>query len=260
MSGDLRPRRPGLADVVRTVLTVGAILPGLAVGALWLARTRDRRRAINRTIEAWGDLGTRACGVRLEVTGALHLEQRPAVVVFNHQSSVDPFVLCAILRRDFVGVAKQEIRRNPLLGPAFAFADAVFVDRSDRAQAVRALAPAVDALRRGLAIAIAPEGTRSRRGELGPFKKGAFRIALAARAPILPIVIHNARDVLPRDAWIMMPAVVRVDVLPPLSTTEWTLETLDAHVAQVRGLFEATLARGAQAGASDSTTTGTERV
>jgi putative phosphoserine phosphatase/1-acylglycerol-3-phosphate O-acyltransferase len=201
-------------------------------------------RAINRAIEVWGDLGTRACGVSLDVTGREHLRLRPAVFVFNHQSGADPFLLCALLRRDIVGVAKIEIRRNPVLGPAFAFADTVFVDRGDRAQSLAALAPAIATLRRGLAILIAPEGRRSAGYEVGPFKKGAFWIAMGARVPVVPIVLHNARDVLPRGGWLMRSARVRVTVLEPIPTTGWNPANLEERVAAVRERFVETIEKG----------------
>jgi putative phosphoserine phosphatase/1-acylglycerol-3-phosphate O-acyltransferase len=240
------PQRPaGVRDVARTLATLAAIAPGLAAGVAALARTGDRRRAVNRAIELWGRLGTRACGVVLDVDGEEHLALRPAVFLFNHQSGADPFLVCALLRRDFVGVAKQEIRANPLLGPAFAFAGTVFVDRSDRAQSVAALAPALETLRRGVAIAIAPEGRRSPSYEVGPFKKGGFWIAMGARVPVVPIVLHNARDVLPRGGWVMRPATVRVSVLQPIPTADWSPATLDAHVDAVRRRFVETLAQPA---------------
>jgi 1-acyl-sn-glycerol-3-phosphate acyltransferase len=235
-------RRPGPADVVRTVLALGAVLPGLFSGALLYALTRDRRRAVDRAIGSWGRLGTRAAGIRLEVAGGERLALRPAVFFFNHQSGVDPILMCALLERGFTGIAKQEIRRNPLLGPAFRFAGVVFIDRGDREQAVGALGEAVETVRSGVAVVIAPEGTRSRDGTLGPFKKGGFRLAMAAGVPIVPVVLHNARDVLPRGAWWMTPATVRVSVLAPIDTTAWQLETLDAHVAEVRERFSRALA------------------
>lgn len=238
------PRTPRPLELLRTVAALAAIVPGLAAGIATLVATRDRRRAINRAIEVWGDLGTRAAGVQLVVDGREYLALRPAVFVFNHQSGADPFLLCALLRRDFVGVAKTEIRKNPLLGPAFAFADTVFVDRSDPVQAMRALEPAVATLRRGLAILIAPEGTRSAGQEVGAFKKGAFRIALAARVPIVPIVLHDAGNVLPLHGWIMRAASVHVTVLPPIATDAWSLERLDTHIAAVRERFVATLEHG----------------
>lgn len=221
-------------DFLRTLVTVAAIAPGLGAGVAALARTRDRRAAINRAIEVWGDLGTRACGVTLDVDHPERLRLRPAVFVFNHQSGADPFLLCALLRRDFVGIAKVEVRRNPVLGPAFAFADTVFIDRADREQSLAALAPAIDTLRRGLGILIAPEGTRSDGYEVGAFKKGGFWIAMAARAPIVPIVLHNAREVLPRGGWLMRSARVRVSVLEPVPTIGWTPANLADRVADVR--------------------------
>jgi putative phosphoserine phosphatase/1-acylglycerol-3-phosphate O-acyltransferase len=227
---------------VRTLLTLAAVLPGLVAGLAVGLATRDRRRGINRAIALWGDLGCAAAGIALEVEGAEWLERaRPAVFVFNHQSGVDPILVCKLLRRDFVGVAKREIRRNPLLGPAFAFAGTIFLDRSDPERAVEALRPGVERLRGGLSLAIAPEGTRSGGRDPGRFKKGGFRLAMHAKVPVVPIVLVNAADVLPRGAWIMQPARVRVVVHPPIATDDWTPETLGARLDALRELYRSTL-------------------
>ena len=223
---------------VRTAAALAVIplgmLPGLGV---WLA-TRDRRQAIDRTIEAWGDWGTRAAGIVLDVTGTEHLRHPPAAVfLLNHQSGVDPILVCALLRGGFTALAKQEIRRNPVLGPAFAFAGVAFVDREGGARAIADLEPALEALRGGLSLVVAPEGTRSREGGVGPFKKGAFRIAMAAGVPLVPIVIHDARNVLPRGGRVMRAGRVRVDVLSPIPTDGWTRERLDDAIAAVRRLY-----------------------
>lgn len=245
MANDRRPssRTPGLRDLARTGLALGAVLPGLGAGLATLAWSGDRRRALNRAITVWGDLGTAAAGIRLEVEGARHLEEaRPAVFILNHQSGIDPILVCALLRRDFVGVAKQEIRRNPLLGPAFAFAGTVFVDRFDRNAAVRALQPAIDTLHAGTSVAVAPEGTRSPGSRIGAFKKGAFRLALAAKVPIVPIVIHNAADVLPRRGWVMTAATVRVTIHAPIPTQAWDLVDLDERIGEIETLYRRALA------------------
>lgn len=225
-------------SLLRTLAALAVIPLGLGAGIVrWLV-TRERRRAIDRTIAVWGDWGTRAAGIALEVTGAAHLrEARPAVFILNHQSGVDPILVCALLRGGFTAVAKREIRRNPVLGPAFAFVGVAFVDRADTARAIAALAPALEALRGGLSLVVAPEGTRSPGAPVGPFKKGAFHIAMAASVPIVPICIHNARDVLPRGGWLMRAARVRVDVLPPIPTGDWSAEQLDAKIAAVRRLY-----------------------
>ncbi len=92
-------------------------------------------------------------------------------------------------------------------------------------------------LRDGLSVAIAPEGTRSAGDRLGAFKKGPFHIAMQASVPIVPIVIHNATDVLPKGAFFVRPAMVKVDVLPPVDTSKWTAETVEQHVADVRNEY-----------------------
>ena len=197
---------------------------------------------VNLAITAWGELGTALAGVHLAVRGEEHLwSHRPAVFVFNHQSAVDTILLCKLLRRDIVAVAKREVRRNPLFGPAFALAGTVFIDRFDRQRAIEALRPAIAALRAGTSLVIAPEGTRSATARLGPFKKGAFHMAMAARVPIVPIVFRNALDALPKHGLVIRPATVEVVVHPPIPTTDWTPDTLEERVADVRRLFVDTL-------------------
>ncbi|MDH4311583.1 MAG: 1-acyl-sn-glycerol-3-phosphate acyltransferase, partial [Gammaproteobacteria bacterium] len=102
----------------------------------------------------------------------------------------------------------------------------------------QAMQPLVDAIRRdGRSVCIAPEGTRSLTAELGPFKKGAFHLAIQAGVPIVPVVIHNSADVQPRNEFAMRPATVRVEVLPPVDTSHWRAASIEAHVREVRNLF-----------------------
>ena len=233
---------PGVTEIVRTSLAVGSLLPSLLVGLPAGVLNRSQRAAVNLALATWGELGTALAGVDLQVTGEQHLwSQRPAVFIFNHQSGIDMLLLCKLLRRDIIGIAKQEVRMNPLFGPAFALAGTVFIDRFDRERAIEALQPAVDALRQGLSIAIAPEGTRSPTPRLGRFKKGAFHLALAARVPIVPIVFRNALDALPKHAMVVRPATVEVVVHPPISTATWSVETLDQQIAAIHKLFTDTL-------------------
>jgi putative phosphoserine phosphatase/1-acylglycerol-3-phosphate O-acyltransferase len=233
---------PSLTDVVRTSLSVASLGPSLLLGVPAGLLEGSWRQVINLAATTWGELGTALAGIRVSVTGEEHLwSNRPAVFVFNHQSSIDVLILCKLLHRDFVGISKKEVRANPIFGPAFALAGTVFIDRSDRTKAIEALKPAVQALREGLSIAIAPEGTRSSTGRLGRFKKGAFHIAMAARRPIVPIVIRNALDALPKHAIIARPTTVDVVVHPPIPTEGWSLDTLGDEIAAVEQLYRDTL-------------------
>ena len=114
--------------------------------------------------------------------------------------------------------------------------------RANHENAVKALAPSVEALRQGLSLVMAPEGTRSTGGELGPFKKGAFHVAMQAGVPIIAIVFRNARDALPKGAVIVRSAVVEAVVLPPVDTRTWTAVNIDVHVDAMRARFVETLA------------------
>ena len=117
----------------------------------------------------------------------------------------------------------------------------MFVDRANHESAVRALEPAIDALRRGLSIAIAPEGTRSTTPKVGRFKKGAFHLAMAAKVPIVPIVFKNALDALPKHGIIVRPATIEAVVHKPIATDDWTLGNLDQKIATVQRLYQRTL-------------------
>jgi putative phosphoserine phosphatase/1-acylglycerol-3-phosphate O-acyltransferase len=159
------------------------------------------------------------------------------VFVFNHQSQADALIMAKLLGEDFTGVAKIEVKSHPIAGPMFSSMDVVFIERSDRDKAIKALEPAVEALRNGVSLVIAPEGTRSETEKLGAFKKGAFHMAMQAGVPIVPVVIHNAIESQPKGEILFRPANVRVEVLPPVDTRHWKAEGLERRVADVRSMF-----------------------
>jgi putative phosphoserine phosphatase/1-acylglycerol-3-phosphate O-acyltransferase len=233
---------PGPTEIVRTALAVGGLVPSVLLGLPAFVLDGSWRRAINVTASVWGEIGTAIAGVDVQVKGESHLwSHRPAVFIFNHQSAIDMLLLCKLLRRDFIGIAKKEVKRNPIFGPIFALAGAVFIDRGNRDQAVSALEPAIDALQRGLSIAIAPEGTRSPTPRIGRFKKGAFHLAMAAKVPIVPIVFKNALDALPKHGIVVRSATVEAVVHKPIPTDDWTRENLHEKITAVQRLYQRTL-------------------
>ena len=238
---------PGVRELVRTGLVYGAFFSAaLQIVPTWLLN-QSRRDAVNLAVTTWGEFGSALAGIKIRIQGENHLwEQRPAVFLFNHQSAIDVLIIAKLLRRDFTAIAKQEISTNPLVGPVFRVADTVFVDRKNHEKAIEALKPVVQTLHSGLSVAIAPEGTRSAGDRLGPFKKGPFHIAMQAGVPIIPIVIHNATDVLPKGGFFIRPSTVYVDVLEPVQTESWSADTVEQHVSDVRGLFLEQLEQGAQ--------------
>jgi len=233
---------PGVTEVVRTALATGSLLPSFLLGLPAYALDGSWRRVVNLATATWGEVGTALAGIDVQVTGEQHLwSHRPAVFIFNHQSGIDMLLLAKLVRRDMVGVAKQELRNNPLFGLAFAMAGTVFIDRFNREKAIEAMKPAIDTLRQGLSITIAPEGTRSPTPRLGRFKKGAFHLAMAANVPIVPIVFRNALDALPKHAYFVRSAVIEAVVHPPILTDDWTVDTLDERIEEIHKLYEDTL-------------------
>ncbi len=162
---------------------------------------------------------------------------RPAVFIFNHQSQTDALILARLLRRDFTGVAKKELKSNPIVGLIMDAVGTVFIDRDDHEGAIRALQPAVDSLKSGTSFVIAPEGSRGLAYSLGPFKMGAFHIAMQAGVPIVPIIIANSSDAMPKHGVVIRPARVNVKILPPVPTQDWTKETIHQRADEIRGMF-----------------------
>jgi len=250
--------RPGVTDLARTAAGLAGLFWGFGVGAALGAATGSRREAVDLGTTFAGELGSMLAGVRLDVYGGEHLATRPAVFLFNHQSQLDVLILAKLLHGGFTGVAKKELANAPGFGLMFRLADVAFVDRHDHGQAVKALGPAVQKLRDGISLVIAPEGTRSPTPALGPFKKGAFHVAMEAGVPIVPIVIRNSGELMWRGAKIIHSGTVQVAVLPPVPTDGWVAADLDAHVRQVRGQYLATLANWPTSGSGPVTVTAPE--
>jgi putative phosphoserine phosphatase/1-acylglycerol-3-phosphate O-acyltransferase len=225
----------------RNLAALGSLGP-VAAGALGIGvLTGSRRAGVNFLTRFWPETALTLAGVKLNVLGAENLTaQRPAVFLFNHRNNFDVFMVAALVKDNWTGVAKKELASNPLVGTLGWLLDAAFIDRDDPAAAVAALKPVEEAARKGLSIIVAPEGTRldiAGASGLGPFKKGAFRIAMATGLPVVPIVIRNSDSVAGRNATTLHPGTVDIAVLPPVSVAGWTMANLRDKIEQVRGNY-----------------------
>jgi 1-acyl-sn-glycerol-3-phosphate acyltransferase len=188
----------------------------------------------------WGvRLGLFLSGIRTERSGLEHLQRdRAAVYAVNHASNMEPPVIFNVLHELFPRLRilyKAELRKLPILVRAFDLAGFVPLERGNRDQSLPAIERAADALRDGNSFLIFPEGTRSRTGELLPFKKGGFIMALKAQAPIVPVAISGARNAMRKGSPIIYPVKVQVRLGAPIETTGLGLEQRDELVARVRG-------------------------
>ncbi|WP_430331842.1 HAD-IB family hydrolase [Rhodococcus sp. ACT016] len=247
LSVNLRKPERGATPIAtaRTGAALSALIATTGAAVTAGVLSGNRRTAANMVGSFGPDLALTICGIDVQITGEDNAwSDRPAVFMFNHQSSLDMLVVGKVIRRDVTGVAKKEAAHDPRFAAVGALLDVAYVDRSDSAQARAALAPAIEKLKSGTSIAIAPEGTRSPTPRLGRFKKGGFHMAMQAQVPIVPIVIHNAGDLMWRNSFVAHPGTVYVDVLEPISTEGWTVDDLDKHIAEVRERFDDVLRAG----------------
>ncbi|OBH17838.1 HAD-IB family hydrolase/lysophospholipid acyltransferase family protein [Mycolicibacter sinensis] len=236
-------RGSSVVGQLRNLAGLGSMLP-VGAGAIGLGLlTGSRRRGVNFFTTFFPQLLLGLNGVRLNVIGKENLTAtRPAVFIFNHRNQVDPVITASLVRDNWISVGKRELERDPIAGPLGKLTEMVFIDRDDAAAAVESLHEVEERAKRGLSVVIAPEGTRVDTTGVGPFKKGPFRIAMAAGIPIVPIVIRNAEVVAARDSMSANPGTVDVAVFPAIPVDDWTVDNLADRIAQVRQLYLDTLA------------------
>lgn len=198
------------------------------------------RERCTRRLSEWADRVVRHTGIDLHVHGLELVDpSRPCVVMSNHQSHYDIFVLFKAFPGVFRMVSKIELARIPVLGRAMQEAEFVFLDRGDRANAHDAIRLAAERIRSGVSVWIAPEGTQSKDGALLPFKKGGFVLALETGVPIVPVTIEGTRHVLPAKH-LRVRSGQRVDVTfhPPIDPAEYGHARRDELVERVRSTIE----------------------
>jgi 1-acyl-sn-glycerol-3-phosphate acyltransferase len=184
-------------------------------------------------------------GSRVEVHGAEHLsETEPQVVVSNHFSALDIIAQAAVLPLPFHFLGKKELNSIPFFGAAWRAAGHISLDRTNRQSARLSLQQAGHVIHesRGKVI-IYPEGTRSRSGELQPFKRGAFLLAIEAQVPVVPTAIVGTYGMIGRY-FALRPGVIRILVAPPIATDGTSLDEVDMLTAAAHERVQALLAHG----------------
>jgi putative phosphoserine phosphatase/1-acylglycerol-3-phosphate O-acyltransferase len=234
---------PTVEGAMRTGFAAQALLASAAAGAAEWVGSRSPARARNSMARVLGELGTAAAGVDLVVRGRDYLKAaRPAVFVFNHQSYLDALVLVRLLGHDVAAFCKRELADAPVIGSFMRAAGAIFVERDDAEAARESFREGLAALREGRSVALAPEGTRSTDGQLLPFRPGAFLLARKAGVPVVPLVLHNTAESMPKGSLVMQPATVRVTVLPPIDVREWSGRGMAAGLRALEDRYRELLA------------------
>lgn len=220
----------GRALSVYTVLQVARVVAPTLADAM---TGRGGRANQDRRLREFGKRIVERARMRLTVRGADKVpHDRAFVYMSNHQSHIDiPVLYATVPSKTLRMVAKTELFRVPLFGRAMRVGDMIEVDRSDRARAVESLRRASALIDDGVSVWIAPEGSRSRTGALGPLKRGGFHLARDTDTPIVPVAISGTYDVLPPDT-ISMAHDVPVEVVfgAPIPVAERSVEELMEEV------------------------------
>jgi 1-acyl-sn-glycerol-3-phosphate acyltransferase len=193
--------------------------------ALSDAYIRTIGRALTRLNPLWS----------VEVEGREHLAHgAPFVLVVNHQSLADLIVMCFLHHRTkFLG--KASLFKLPVFGWVLRIAGEVPVERGDRSSGSRALSELGRWLERGVSVCVFPEGTRSPDGGIAPFKLGAFKLAIEAGRPVVPVVISGATELLPKHSLVFeRRADIRARVLAPIPTARLALSDTEELAREVR--------------------------
>ncbi len=198
--------------------------------------TRDED-CITWASHGWGTFNLKNAGVTLDVHGQENLNTYPAIFVLNHQSLLDMFIVCSLSPGRIRPIAKRSFLYIPVLGAFMKLVGVVLLERYDPQKAMVGMREAKKLLDNKFSLVIAPEGTRSKSGELQPLKKGAFHLALQTKIPMVPITIVNAFNLLPKKNWLPKSGIVHVFVETPVSTKDWSPDHLSEHVETVRTIF-----------------------
>jgi 1-acyl-sn-glycerol-3-phosphate acyltransferase len=217
--------------VILSTLVLGI----LAIIISFFSRTGNIVHLIARI---WGRGILFVSRIRVSVQGLAQVDPlRSYIYMSNHQSNFDIPVLLAHLPVQFRWLAKEELFKIPIFSRAMRGAGYVRIDRFNREAAIESLKEAAAKMKNGVSIMIFPEGTRSRDGNIRPFKKGGFVMAVDTGVPIVPVIVQGTWPIMAKSSWRINTGEVSLLIEKPIDTTGYTRETKDDLIETVRSVI-----------------------
>lgn len=232
IAGQLRTPLSSIASLIIMILGTSSF----TLFSFFRIRTLD-----NWIIYTWARLLCAVNGVNVRVDGLEHLPAGGCILLFNHGSQFDIPIMYRAIRKHFRFGAKAELLKVPLLGMTLKSMGALPIHRGRRSDVLKLYAESVHRIHNGESFALAPEGTRQERPEIGEFKTGPFIFAIQAEAPLVPVVIKGALEVLPKGTVFINAGrwsrEVAVKILPPVETKGLSPDDVDSLRQKVRVLM-----------------------
>jgi 1-acyl-sn-glycerol-3-phosphate acyltransferase len=222
----------------RTIFFWTTVFSSLLFLVPFLFSLQSNKKAILWIEQRWGRLILFAGGVKTEIQGMEQIDpSRSYIIMANHRSYFDIFLLCLspVLIR---WMAKKELFKIPVFGSILRWIGAIEVDRENKSKAYSSIKQAVQKIKNGATVLIFPEGTRSATGELLPFNKGGFSLAIISGAPILPITIKGSHKIMTKGSFRVLPGPVTLSVHAPVETKGLTLKDCDQLQEKIKEIFQ----------------------
>jgi 1-acyl-sn-glycerol-3-phosphate acyltransferase len=223
------------AFIILYGLPVTTVLCIIAIIVSFFSHTGNSVHIIARI---WAKSILFVSGIKVEVEGLTNIDpSKSYVYMSNHRSNFDIPVLLGCLPIQFRWLAKAELFKIPIFGRAMSGAGYVKIDRSNRVSAFKSINQVAAKMKNGVSVMIFPEGTRSEDGDVKPFKKGGFVMAVDTGAPIVPVILRGTRSIMAKGSWRINPGDVTLSIEKPIDTTGYTRDTKEDLIKIVRSVI-----------------------
>lgn len=204
--------------------------------------SKNRKNLIYDWTEGWGRRALQRYNIKVKIIGEENWKNaKRALMLANHQSMIEAFILSKYLRYDLVFVGKKTLKWIPIFGPLYILSKQILLDRFHHKRALKGLEKARQKIEEGYSLYLAPEGTRSKDGKLSEIKKGFFHLALQTKAPILPLTYVNAYRIQPKHSIFIRSGEVILVFDKLIETKDWKPEEIDLRREQIRKIYQKNL-------------------
>ncbi len=190
----------------------------------------------------WAKTLVELTDTKVNIIGEDNIPKDEAVLfVSNHQGNFDIPILLGFINKPKAFVAKEELRKLPLLRTWMEYMNCIFLNRSNNRESIKAIKQGINNLKQGYSMVIFPEGTRSKDGNLGEFKPGALKLATKSKCRIVPVTINGSKNIMTKGSFIIKPAEVEVIISKPMEIEEGMDKDTKALTENIRNIIKANL-------------------